>query len=87
LILRKPRGSLIILPHEGVQGYSDRLIFGQRPRLDPTDEHAGAGTSAQRALTGGLGVLVTDGRADRPGPTAGARVRARIRAVGCESDG
>jgi hypothetical protein len=84
LILRKPRGYLTILPREGVQGYTDRPISGQRPRLNPIDERAGTG--AHRALTGGLGVSATWGWADRSGPAAGARVRVRIRAVGCESD-
>jgi hypothetical protein len=36
-----------------------------------------ADAGAQRALTGGLRVSANQGRADRPGPAAGVRVRER----------
>ena len=64
------------LPREGVSGTLDRMILSGRPRLDLTAERAGAG--ARRALTGGLGVSATQGRADRLDPVAVARVRERV---------
>jgi hypothetical protein len=76
LIPNKPRVSLTKLPHEWVSGTLDRTIPSGRPRLDLAVERAGAGV--RRALTSGLGVSANQGRADRPGPAAGARVRDRV---------
>jgi hypothetical protein len=71
LIPNKPRVSYAKLPHEGVSGNLNRTIPSGRPRLDLAVERAGA----RRVLTGGIGASATRGRADRPGPAAGARVR------------
>jgi hypothetical protein len=73
LIPNKLRVSLTKLPREGVSVTLDRTILSGRPRLDLAVERAGA--DAQRALTGGLGVSATQGRADTPGPTLGAQLR------------
>ena len=73
MILGNPRVSYAKLPREGVLGNMDRAITSGHPRLDLAVERAG--TDAQRALTGGLGVSATRGRADRPGPAIGTRVR------------
>jgi hypothetical protein len=75
LILVNPRVSYAKLPREGVSGTLDRTILSRRPRLDLVAERTGA----RRALTGGLGVSATQGRADRPDPAAGTRVRERVR--------
>jgi hypothetical protein len=75
LILGNPRVSYAKLPREGVSGTLDRTILSGRPRLDLAAERAGA----RRALTVGLEVPATQGRADRPDPEAGARVRERVR--------
>jgi hypothetical protein len=72
------------LPREGVSGTLDRTISSGRPRLDLAVERAGM----RRALTGGLGVSANQGRADRPGPAGGARVRERERrTTGSGSEG
>jgi hypothetical protein len=76
LIPNKLRVSLTKSPCEGVSGTRDRTISSGRSRLDLAVEHVGMG--ARRVLTGGLGVSVNQGRADRPGPAAGARVRERV---------
>jgi hypothetical protein len=73
LIPNKPRVSYAKLPHEGVSGNLDRTISSERPRLDLA--------GAWRALTGGLGLPATQGRADRPDPAAGVRGRERVRNV------
>jgi hypothetical protein len=65
--------SLTKLPRERVSGTLDRTIPSRRPRLDLAVERASAGT--RRALIGGLEASATQGRADRLGPAAGARVR------------
>jgi hypothetical protein len=76
LIPNKPRVSYAKLPREGVSGNLDRTILCGLPRLDLVVKRAGAG--AQRALISGLGAPATQGRASRPGPAAGARVRERV---------
>jgi hypothetical protein len=73
LILGNPRVSYAKPPCEGVSGNLDRTITSRRPRLDLAVERAGV--DGQRALTGGLRVSATRGRADRPGPAIGVRVR------------
>jgi hypothetical protein len=71
LILGNLRVSYAKLPREGVSGNLDRTITSGRARLDLAVERVGA----RQALTGGLRVLATQGRADRMGLAAGARVR------------
>jgi hypothetical protein len=73
---RKPEGLLRKTATRRVSGTLDSTIPSGRSRLDLAVERAGAG--ARRALIGGLGVSANEGRADRPGPVVGARVRERV---------
>jgi hypothetical protein len=70
MILGNPRVSYAKLPRKGVSGTLDRTILSGQPRLDLATRRASADKWARGASD--------QGRADRPDPAAGARVRERV---------